>query len=65
MLRGRCLIIRSRRGARHGYGIFGRTIDGDYLLAAGRVIELEDEAKALRVFHIDRMAAEKDGDLKG
>ena len=55
MLRGRCLIIRSRRGSTVGYELFGRNGAGDYLLAAARVIEWTDESKVLRVFHVNRM----------
>ena len=50
MLRGRALIIRSRRGSTVGYEVFGRNAAGDYLLAAARVIEWTDETKVLRVF---------------
>jgi hypothetical protein len=55
MLRGRCLVIRSRRGAMTGYEILGRNINGDYLLAAARMIEYTGRRKVLRVFHINRM----------
>ena len=39
MLRRRHLIVRSRRGRLAGYEILGRNVSGEYLLAAGRVIE--------------------------
>ena len=55
MLRGRSLIIRSRRGPTVGYEVFGRNAAGDYLLAAARMIESTDETKVLRVFHVNRM----------
>ena len=55
ILRGRCLIIHSRRGSTMGYEIFGRNLAGEYLLAAARVIQLSNKAKVLRVFHINRM----------
>ena len=54
MLRGAFLVIRNRRGWLNGYEIFGRNGAGDYLLAAGRVIESQ-EVKVFRVFHIGRM----------
>jgi len=54
MMRGRHLLIRSRRGRQFGYEIFGRNNGGEYLLAAGRVIE-SDKDKVFRVSHVNRM----------
>jgi len=54
MLRGRCLIISSRRGRLQGYEVFGRNSGGEYLLAAGRVVEYTGN-EIFRVFHINRM----------
>jgi len=39
MLRGKHLVVSSRRGRIHGYEILGRNRNGDYLLAAARVVE--------------------------
>ena len=59
MLRGRHLVVRSRRGKLAGYEVLGRNHAGAYLLAAGRVIESAG-MKVLRVFHLNRMSdAEK------
>ena len=59
MLRGRHLVIRSRRGRLSGYEIPGRNSTGEYLLAAGRVVQ-SNATKVLRVFHLNRMSdAEK------
>jgi hypothetical protein len=55
MLRQRHIVIRSRRGRLAGYEILGRNAAGEYLLAAGRVVELFD-MKVLRVFHLNRMS---------
>jgi hypothetical protein len=55
MLRRRNLIVRSRRGRLAGYEILGRNSAGEYLLAAGRVVE-SSGVKVLRVFHLDRMS---------
>ena len=54
MLRGRHLVIRSRRGRLIGYEIFGRNRGGSYLLAAARVVQSGGD-KVLRVFHVNRM----------
>ena len=54
MLRRRHLVVRSRRGRFAGYEILGRNSAGEYLLAAGRVIESFD-VKVLRIFHLNRM----------
>ena len=55
LLRGRHLIIRSRRGRLSGYEILGRNDAGEYLLAAGRVVDSMG-VKVLRVFHLNRMS---------
>jgi hypothetical protein len=55
MLLGRHLILRSRRGRLAGYEILGRNAVGQYLLAAGRVIE-PSGVKVLRIFHLNRMS---------
>jgi hypothetical protein len=55
MLRGRHLVVRSRRGRMVGYEILGRSAVGQYLLAVGRVVEFSG-VKILRVFHLDRMS---------
>ena len=47
-------MIRNRRGRRVGYEIFGRNRGGDYLLAAGRIVESRG-TKVFRVFHVNRM----------
>ncbi len=54
VLRGKHLVIRSRRGRLAGYEIFGRNSAGSYLLVAGRIIEFTG-MQVFRVFHIDRM----------
>jgi len=55
MLRGVHLVIRSRRGIRIGYEIFGRNVGGTYLLAAGRGVQ-SGSRSVFRVFHLDRMS---------
>lgn len=54
MLRGRHLVVRSRRGRLSGCEILGRNQSGVYLLAAARVVESVG-VKGLRIFHLDRM----------
>ena len=54
MLRGRRLIILNRRGRLQGYEIFGRNAEGEYLLAAGRVVEYQG-VQVFRVFYVSRM----------
>lgn len=54
MLRGAFLVIRSRRGRLNGYEVFGRNTPGEYLLAAGRMVEYHG-VQVFRVFHIGRM----------
>lgn len=55
MLRGRCLIVLSRRGRGSGYEVFGRNTAGAYLLAAGRMVQYEG-IRVFRVFHVNRMS---------
>ena len=54
VLERKCFVIRNRRGKLLGYEIFGRNLQGAYLLRAARVIEFKDRTM-LRVFHVDRM----------
>lgn len=54
MLRRPKMIIRSRRRGVRVYEIFGRNVEGEYLLAAARVVQY-DRSRVLRVFHVNRM----------
>ena len=60
MLRGRILVIHSRRGRLVGEEVFGRNAAGVYLHAVGRVVK-SGAGQVLRVFHLNRM---KDTDRK-
>jgi len=55
MLRRRHLLLRSRRGKWVGYEIFGRNRKGEYLLAAGRIVQSTGVTR-FRVFHLNRMS---------
>ena len=54
VLQHRPLILRSRRGVKDSYEVFGQTYGGEYLHIVGRVIEAE-ELKTFRVYHVGQM----------
>ena len=54
MLRDRFLVLRRGRRRRRVYEVFGRNRAGEYLVAAGRVVE-SSGMSVLRIFHLNRM----------